>query len=371
VSSDVVAGWWWVRYSRSLLGATIGAYDASFTPLTLMRWDPADNPLGGGSSCCAVAVGGLRGESLEELTEDYKLEGAKFDLAPGPAKVTLLLARTAPAAEAVRYAQYLAGGRAKLDFFCSWAGRAATVGLSGLRVVDDLGSVRERGTNDPLCSDVAGADFDLPVAGQVALSAEYAYSLRDDNRLTAEPELSGQGLSAGVRVGDREQLDGRLYYVRAEPDFLPLFRAQSVSRNRQGVRFSLTRRAIAVGPTLVSLSAYVKYQREFEPLVGTKFTGGRYPGSFWVATASAGIEPWGDIRLEAQGEWRRNSRADDPETPQADELLNVTEAIGSLLTTYRFTLQNTVQLKYSLVRHAEPDERYLAHIPSLEVSVKF
>src|SRR5512138_135846 len=92
VSVRAAAGWWWARYHQAAVDATAGAYDASFTALTLMRWDPTDNPLGAGASCCAVSVGGLRGNSLEELTEEYKLEGARVVLTPGPLKAALLAA---------------------------------------------------------------------------------------------------------------------------------------------------------------------------------------------------------------------------------------------------------------------------------------
>ncbi len=371
VSSRVLAGWWWAELQQGIFNATVGAYDASFTPLTLMRWDPADNPLGAGASCCAVTVGGLRGESLEELTEDYKLEGVKVVLKPGPTSATLIFGRPALASESLSYARYLGGIRAGYDLFCPWAQTGAKFGLTALQVADDRESVNEASVL-PLCSDVVGGDFDIPVTDRIALVGEYAYSMRNDN--TADTvlvlEQRDHGASMGLRFGDREQLDGRFQYIRTGTDFAPLFRAQSVLSNRHGFRASLARHNIFLGQMAISISGYVKYQQEFKPFIGDIPALGRYPGNFWIVTLSSRFEPWYEVSFGLDGELRRNSRQDDPDTGM-DESLDVTEIIGSALFAYNFTPQNSVQLKYSLMRHTEPTDRCLTYLPSLELSVRF
>jgi hypothetical protein len=361
VSGRLAAGWWWARFQKGIADATAGAYDASFTALTLMRWDPTDNPLGTGASCCAVSVGGLRGTSLEELSEEYKLEGARLVLAPGPLNATLLFALPSLPSEGESYTRYLGGARLRWDFLVPWLQSTASLGLNGLRAMDDESSVNQAKA-PPLRSDVASFDLNLPVLDQMALVGELAYALRDDNLALADPELSGSGVNAGIRVGDRENLDIQARYVRFDRNFMPLFRAQSIGRNRQGFRVSASRRSLPIGNA--------KYLREFEPMIGSEFTHGLYPGGFWVATASARIEPWYGANFGLDGEWRLNTRRDDPNTPAYDETLDATEVIGSLLFVYRFTLQNSVQFKYSLVSHHELTTSYLAHLPGLELNLK-
>ena len=369
VSVRPAGAWWWARFHQGIADVTAGAYDASFTALTLMRWDPTDNPLGSGASCCAVSVGGLRGNSLEELTEEYKLEGARLVLTPGPLNATLLLAIPSLAAEGESYRRYLGGARLGYGFMVPWLGSTATLALNGVRAMDDKKSVSQASA-PPLRSDVLSMNMDLPVLEPAALVGEFAYSMRDDNLVLAEPELRGAGINAGVRLGDRENLDVQARYMRLDRNFMPLFRAQSIARNRQGFRVSATRRNLTIGSAAVSLSGYLKYLREFEPMIGSVFTKGLYPGAFRVATASARLEPWYGAVFGVDGEWRFNTRRDDPGTLGYDETLDATELIGSLLFSYRFTLQNSVQLKYSLVSHREPATSYLAHLPSLELSFK-
>ncbi len=369
VSGRLAGGWWWARFEQGIADITAGAFDASFTPLTLMRWDLDDNPLGSGSSCCAVAVGGLRGNSLEDFSADYRLEGTRLVLAPGPLHATLLLARTALPSAGRSYAQYLGGVRLRYEPLVPWLTSTACFGITGLRVTDDKGSVGQA-ANPPLRSDVASFDLSLPVLEPVAVVAEVAYSMRDDNLALADPELSDAGMSTGLRLGDRENLDLQMHYLRFEPNFLPLYRALTVGRNRQGLRFFAARRNIAFGRVTASASGYVKFLRELVPMVGTEFTGGKYPGDFRVVTMSIRCEPWYGTSLGVDGEWRRNTRTDDPATLQADERLDATEVIGSLLLVRRLTLQNSVQLKYSLVRHRDPAAAYTAHLPGLELNLK-
>jgi hypothetical protein len=369
VSSRLVGGWWWARFEQGAVGATAGSYDASFTPLTLMRWDPGDNPLGSGSSCCAVAVGGLRGNSLEDLSADYRLEGARLVLTPGPLNATLLFARTALPSAGKSYAQYLAGARLRYDPLVPWLTSTASFGITGLRVIDDKGSAGQA-ANPPLRSDVASIDMNLPVLEPVAVVGEFAYSMRDDNLALADPELSDAGVSAGLRLGDRENLDLQVRYLRFEPNFVPLYRALTVGRDRHGFRFFAARRNIVLGRVTASASGYVKFLRELAPMVGAEFTGGKYPGDFRVVTGSIRCEPWYGTSLGIDAEWRRNTRIDDPATLQSDERLDATETIGSLVVAQRFTLQNSVQLKYSLVNHQDPAVTYTAHLPSFELNFK-
>ena len=376
VSTRAVAGWWWAEFRKGIVEATVGTYDASFTPLTLMRWDLSDNPLGSGSACCAVAMGGLRGSSLEEFVADYKLEGARLVLRPGSLQGTAVFARTALPLETRTYAQYLGGLRAHYDLFCPWAMTRARFGVTGLRVSDDRNSVT-MAQHPPLRSDVLGADLELPILGQFALLGEWAYSLRDDNTRIPDPESRGSGINAGFRFGDRENLDAQLQYVRSDPDFFPLMRALSCPRDRHGIRASGVLRNRMLGAVNTSFSVYAKFQQEVRPMLGSVFTAGQYPGRYWIAAATSRLEPWYGYSFGIDGEWRHNTRRDDPATAAYDETIGATEVIASLIAGYRFTLQNTIQLKYALVRHDEQTNAYhgqlayWAHLPSLELNLKF
>ena len=267
LSSLPIAGWWWAQYERGILNATAGVYDASFTPLTLMRWDLADNPLGTGGSCCAVSVAGLSQYSLEELVPDYKLEGAHVTLTPGPVTATLLFAQTAMAQETKTFAQYLGGARLTWGFTNPWTRTGGTISANALRAADDSRTAAAT-EHPPLRSDVAGADADIPLVGALALDAEYAYSLRNDNTRLANPDVDDYGLLAGFRYGDRDRQDIQLTFMRTNPNFNPLFRALSYARDRQGIRASVNLRRMAVGTMTGNVTLFAKYLREIRALPG-------------------------------------------------------------------------------------------------------
>ena len=59
VSTTPVAGWWYANLYNKPFDITVGSYETNFTPLTLMRWDQEDNPLGAAGCGCQVAVSGI------------------------------------------------------------------------------------------------------------------------------------------------------------------------------------------------------------------------------------------------------------------------------------------------------------------------
>ncbi len=373
ISGKVSYGWWQVDYSRGALDAVIGTYDASFTPLTLMRWDTRDNPMAASGCACQVSVGGISGESLEEPQEDYQFEGARIKAEASLGDLTVLFARPETPVESLSYLKYAAGGRGRLvlPFF----GRSAPVvlGATALRVKDDPSSV-SYSPLAPLQSDVIGVDLKVPVIAGFLLAGEGAWSVRDDNIQSDLNDIRrGYGLIAGVQYQRQDRIDGDISVLQLDPWFSPLYKALSYAKNRRGIKGSFVYRDLEIARRPVTVSLYAKDWREIKPTWNETITEWHDAlQTFLVATAAVNVGIFGDWHLETDYEYRSAVRDDDPLTGADEAIDNITQ-IMSLILSYDVTFQTKLTLKAQVIDYADhvADANYRAFMPMIQFSTKF
>jgi hypothetical protein len=373
ITTRAVAGWWFVNLYNEPFDVTLGSYEESFTPLTLMRWDQNDNPLGASGCGCQVALSGISGESLEELKADYRLEGAHAKIEGGIGDVTILFARPEIASEAETYARHVYGarGRIVLPYIRNFS--TLTIGFTGLRAKDDTVSV-EQATSDPLRSDVFAVDVNLPLFWKFSCIAEYARSIRDDNLLSGIDVIrSENGIIAGLRIDSGDKLEANALFLRLDPYFSPLYRAISYAKNREGFRSSITYRKINFFGQLLNISTYAKVLREIKPTWMEAITEWHHSlADHRIGNIAANLMLFDQWRLETSFEYRNSQRTDDVITI-ADETIDEQTLIPSISVSYEFTLQSKILLGYQFVKNIDGTGQndYEAHIPMLEFSVKF
>jgi hypothetical protein len=373
LTGKAVAAWWSVNYQREPLDITLGKYDASFTPLTFMRWDTKDNPLGASGCACQISVGGISGESLEEPQEDYKLEGAKLKATVGFGDLTALFAQPQVPVEGMFYQQYLAGSRGRIIFPLFKSPRSVVLGLSALRAKDEPSSVAAAPL-PPLRSDVFGADLSLPLIGDLNLAAEGAFSNRDDNLLSdLNPIREGYGLIAGLQYQQADRAEAILQFLRLDPWFSPYYRALSYAKNRQGGKFSFIYRDLEMFHKLFTFSLYFKDWREIDPTWNETITEWHHSLQYFI-TGNAGInmDLAGSWHAEVDYEYRSTKRADDTQT-LADEAVDDLTQIVSLILSYEVTLQTKLLIKGQAIDRIDRigNNDYRAFVPMLQFSVKF
>lgn len=373
ITGKAVAGWWAVSYLREPMEITLGKYDASFTPLTFMRWDTKDNPLGASGCACQISVGGISGESLEEPREDYELEGAKLKATAGFGDLTALFAQSQVPVEGVFYQQYLAGGRARIILSPFRTGRSIVIGLSALRAKDEESSVATAPI-PPLQSDVFGADLNLPLVGNLNLVGEGAYSIRDDNLISvANPIREGYGLIAGLQYIQADRVEANLAWLQLDPWFSPFYRALSYAKNRRGGKISFIYRDLEMFRKLFTFSLYFKDWREIDPTWNETITElHRALQDFMTANAGINMNIAGNWHLEADYEYRSIKRPDDVSTG-LDEAVDDLTQIVSLILSYDITLQTKFLIKGQVIDHIDHagNNDYRAYIPIFQFSMKF
>lgn len=373
ISTRSIAGWWHANLYCSPFDVTLGAYEASFTPLTLMRWDQNDNPLGASGCGCQIAVGGISGESLEELNADYTLEGAHAKIEGKFGDVILLYARPEVDMEAESYPRHMAGGRARIILPYTRNFSTLTIGITGLRSVDDKQSINQA-PYDPLQSDVFGVDINLPLFWKVSCIAEYARSIRDDNLLSNIDVVHEEnGLFGGLSLKSGDAIDANALYLQLDPYFSPLYRALSYAKNRQGFRSSLTVRKIPLLSHQLTISLYTKLLREIEPTWNEVITEWHSAlADYGVGNIGVSYTVFDSWRLESSYEYRKTQRSDDI-TTLADESVDLATHVVSCALTFEFTFQSKIVLKYQYIQHIDGvgQDDYKAHMPSLLFSFKF
>ncbi len=373
ISTTALTGWWRVNFFKDPFDITLGAYEASFTPLTLMRWDQDDNPLGATGCGCQVAVAGISGESLEELQADYRLEGALARIQEGTGDITVLYARPGIALEPETYTRHMVGARARLLLPYTRNFSTLTIGITLLRAVDDTASV-DQALYDPLQSDVIGIDLRVPLFWKLSCIAEYARSIRDDNLLsTVDPVRSENGFVAGLNFKSGDAVDAHALVLRLDPYFSPLYRALSYAKNRQGIRGSFIFRKISLFSKLLDVSLYAKLLREIKPTWNDAIT--EWHGSltdFNIASAALSYALFDRWKTEGTYEFRNSRRVDDPPT-LANETVDIKTHILSFSLCYDFTLQSTIMVQYQFIKNidGQGQDSYDAHVPMLQFSFKF
>jgi hypothetical protein len=373
ISTKAVAGWWFANLHKKPFDITIGSYETSFTPLTLMRWDQDDNPLGASGCGCQVAIGGISAESLEELKEDYRLEGAFAKIEGGIGDITLLFARSMIADEDTTYARHAYGGRARLILPYTRNFSTLMIGLTGLRAKDDIESV-DQATYDPLQSDVIGVDINLPLFWKVSCIAEYARSIRDDN-LSSNIDIThaANGIIAGLKITSSDILEANALYLQLDPYFSPLYRAISYSKNRQGFRCAIIYRKLPIFHQLLNISLYAKGLRDIKPTWNDAIT--EWHGSlaeYLIGNVAASLRISNNWRIESSYEYRNTQRTDDISTLSIETIDEQTH-IASFSIAYEFTLQSRIMFKYRFIKNIDGTGQndYDAHMPVMEFSFKF
>lgn len=373
LSGKAVAGWWAVSYLREPLEITLGKYDASFTPLTLMRWDTKDNPLGASGCACQISVGGISGESLEEPQEDYRFEGARIKASADIGDLTGIFAQTEIPQDNISYQRWLAGGRSRYVISLLNKRRSTAVGVTALRVKDEPSSAVVS-SYAPLQSDVFGADLNFPLIGDFNLVGEAARSIRDDNLLSGlNPIRKGDGLIAGLQYLQADRIEANLVYLQMDPWFTPYYRALSYAKNRRGGKFSLIYRDLEIFSRLFVFSIYFKDWSEIKPTWNETITEWHHTlQNFITGNAGLNVNIVGNWHLEADYEYRTTRRTDDL-TTLADEAIDDLTRIISLLLSYDVTLQTKLTLKGQVIDHVDKvgDNDYRAYIPMLQFSLKF
>lgn len=373
VSTTALAGWWSVNFFKNPFDISLGAYETSFTPLTLMRWDQEDNPLGAAGCGCQVAVAGISGESLEELRADYRLEGARAQIHGRIGDITALYARPGIASEPEMYTRHMFGARARLVLPYARNFTNLTIGITLLRAVDDTASI-DQALYDPLQSDVVGFDLRIPLFWKLSCFAEYARSIRDDNLLsTVDPVRSENGFVAGLNIKSGDAVDAHALVLHLDPYFSPLYRALSYAKNRQGIRGSFTCRKIPLFSHMLNISLYAKLLREIKPTWNEVIS--EWHGSltdFNIANAALSYALFNRWKAESSYEFRTSQRVDDPST-LADEIIDLKTHVLSLSLCYEFTLQSTIIVQYQFIKNIDGlgQDSYDAHVPMLQFSFKF
>jgi peroxiredoxin len=263
-------------YASSLVA---GYYRTHMTPLTLMRWDEDDTPISGGQRAqgCGVCggdaglAGFIRSESLEELSPDLALEGARWDLTlAGLLDIHALYARPQtphPADPAqccdlsidrndTYYHQDLYAARAVSHLALPWTAEPLEIAGTALAVIDDPDNPSCVATCMREASDarVLAADAWLPLPGMLALEGEFAASRwTPDKEGAPDAHHDGTAYRLGMAYEMRASSGDAIFglsleglmarfeaaYQRLGNDFFSPYSALSYETNLQGWRVAL------------------------------------------------------------------------------------------------------------------------------------
>jgi hypothetical protein len=246
-----------VALRRGETRARLGYADFHFTPLTLQRWDFADNPpaagSGGGGGCgvCGGATRAVSLSALDDLGPDLTVEGLHIEAAPAAwlraeARYGRLW-RPRPFspfdAHAFRYRRDLFGARASLLPVLPLARRVALSGTY-LTLRDDGASADW--SLDPLDpasfryrNEVYGGDLGVGFAGGVALTGELARSMRRQDRIDARGEADTDWAAlVELAVARAGRWRAAAAWQRLGPNWESALGALSYRSNLEGFRLS-------------------------------------------------------------------------------------------------------------------------------------
>lgn len=303
--AEVAAGTW---------AARLGFNELHFSPLTLQRWDFADNPpvagTGGAGGCgaCGGASHSLSLESLDALGPDLLLEGLRLRGAPRAwLRAELLVARPqraqafdASAEPPIAYREDLLG--AQLAWLPS-LGRGERGELRALYVA----AKEDGGSADwPLYAgdersfvhhgEVYGLLAAAPLPGGLALEQELTRSSTRVDRVDAR----GIGAEDWAYRGElRATLPGALAlsgaWLRLGPDYAAEYHALSYLPNTEGWRLT----AKLLRPRWQLALFHKQLARCTRPAIGQSLAESR------SEAALLSLTPRADSRLELGGSWTR------------------------------------------------------------------
>ncbi|MCB1162044.1 hypothetical protein KDL67_05095 [bacterium] len=241
--------------------ARLGFFETVFTPLTLQRWDAADNPpvagSGGAGGCgsCGTSTHGLALESLDDLAPPLTFEGARLAAAPRPwlrAEAFYAVPRRAHAFDAnadpvFAYRQDLLAGRMELRRTLGGATPASLV-LAWVAANENPESADwPLYAGDPASfvqrGEVTSLALTAPLPATLTLDAEAARSRQRVDRVDA----SGQAVSdwaarVALRATPAEGLVLAAGWLHLGRDYGAEYRALSYLPDTEGWRASASYR---------------------------------------------------------------------------------------------------------------------------------
>ncbi len=369
----------------------IGYFDITMTPLTLMRWDWADNPrIGGSAGCgCGAAAGVLLVESLEELGPDLVFEGATVSVRePGfEARAFYAVPRRAVLTSGQEYLR-LRWDRARYSleifgFEGLWrrsdkrTGSSWQIGVHSVNSWEDRRSVdfQELGYNltepDPwFTSSIVSAGYNIPLVRHLDLTGEWILwnearekragcACNDTVPFPAPTE--GSGGTAGLVYERAPGWRLRGDYVRVGKDFFSPFAALSYETNREGFRLSAQ---VPLWKEEFSATAFYKRLRELQtPAPQAEKANGSFIGASVDAQLQSG---WGgSVGWLDTGHWRTG----DFEPVDEQRRAVIIEA------RYAFDRGSSLQAQFQRIENSTVDggaeEKSLSNLYSLYLSARF
>ncbi|MFH1841616.1 MAG: redoxin domain-containing protein [bacterium] len=247
-----------VELRRDNYAGRVGYYDIAFTPLTLMRWDAADNPPlagSGGAGGCGVCSGAGRSlslEALDELEPEVTFEGARVRAAPTAwFNCTGVYARPRQAQDwsaynpddEFSYRQNLLGGRVEFSRPL-WGTERVRLGATYVNTSDDSESANwPLPPQDPYSffstNEVYSCDLLMPLLVDLSLRGELARSYNRTDRL----DQRGDGIDDDAQHFElaytpEHGLRSSVAWLKLGADFGARYGALSYLPNKEGMRLS-------------------------------------------------------------------------------------------------------------------------------------
>ncbi len=241
-----------IRQDR--LSARMGYFSDHFSPLTLQRWDFADNPPAagsGGAGCgvCGTTVRGASLEALDDLGPDITFEGLRVEAAPiRGLRLTSFygVPQRAVASNGMSsgnpfaYRLDVLGSRLELSP-PTIAGARAKVALQHLSAHED----GESSLNPPPWlsaihkSEVWSLSVNLSLGKGFSLSRELAHSFeRIDQPGGLGESVNGSAQQAELSFRPNKAYGASVAWLKLDPEFNSPYRALSYRSNGEGFRVS-------------------------------------------------------------------------------------------------------------------------------------
>ncbi len=304
------------EYATGTWSARLGWSALHFSPLTLQRWDFADNPpvagTGGAGGCgaCGTTSHALALEALDELGPELTVEGLRFSAAPRSwlaatafwARPRRAQAFDANADPPFAYRQDLLGAQLALRPPLA-RGRRASLQLHYVATNEDGGSADwPLYVGDPSSfvhhDEVYGALLAAPLLGSFEIEQEATRSTTRVDRRDAR----GKAVQDWAYRGElRASLPGALRlaaaWLRLGPDYGAEYRALSYQPNTEGWRFAAGARREQWGLALF----HKRLTRCARPETGSSLAAVRSTGALISLLPRAGSS------LELGGTWIRET----------------------------------------------------------------
>jgi len=247
-----------VELRRDNYVGRVGYYGIAFTPLTLMRWDAADNPPlagSGGAGGCGVCSGAGRSlslEALDELEPEVTFEGAKVRAAPTAwFNFTGVYARPRRAQDwsaynpddEFSYRQDLLGGRVEFSQ-PGWGVGRVRFGGTYVNTSDDSESANwPLPPQDPYSffstNEVYSCDLQAPLPLDLSLRGELARSFNRTDRLDQQGDgVNGEAMLFELAHQPKRGPRSSVAWLKLGADYGASYGALSYLPNQEGVRLS-------------------------------------------------------------------------------------------------------------------------------------